>query len=75
MERKEIAALLAGCEPDQMMAYADLGDQVVVIDSNGKKFRYSNAVLEQAEAELKPAPKARRKPAAKKTAPKKPVKK
>ena len=79
MDRKAISALLAGCEPDQMMAYKDYGDHVAVIDPVGRKFIYTTEQLEAArpaepKAKPKPAPKKRpapmkrgaRKPAAKK---------
>jgi hypothetical protein len=76
MERKEIAALLVGCEPDQFMAYKDYGDHVAVIAPDGKKFVYTNDQLAAAEPPAKsgtgkPAPKPRRKPSTKKTAAKK----
>ena len=64
MNRKALSAHLAGCEASEMMAYADLGDQgTVVVAPDGKKFRYSNDQLEQAELELKPKSKPRKKPA------------
>ena len=61
MDRKAISAHLAGCKAAEMMAYADLGDQgTVVVDPDGKKFRYSSEQLEQAEQDLKPKPKPRK---------------
>ena len=54
MDRKAISALLAGCEPDQMMAYKDYGDHVAVIDPAGRKFIYTTAQLEAAEPEQEP---------------------
>ncbi len=55
MDRKAISAHLAGCKAADMMAYADLGDQgTVVVAPDGKKYRYSNDQLEQAELKLNP---------------------
>ncbi len=59
MNRKAISAHLAGCKAADMMAYADLGDQgTVVVAPDGKKYRYSNDQLEQAEIDLKSLAKA-----------------
>ena len=67
MDRKEIAALLAGCKPDEMMKFRDEGDLVVVIAPDGRKYKYTNEQLEAAasKAASKVAPKKRaaRKPA------------
>ena len=49
MDRKAIAGLLAGCEPDQMLKFRDEGDLVVVITAEGKKYKYTNEQLEAAE--------------------------
>ena len=49
MDRKAIAGLLAGCEPDQMLKFRDEGDLVVVIVPDGRKYKYTNAQLEAAE--------------------------
>jgi len=60
MDRKAISALLAGCEPDQMLAFKDYGDHVAVIAPDGKKFIYTTEQLEAARPEpvapAKPAP-------------------
>ena len=62
MDRKEISAFLANCKASEMMAYADLGDQgTVVVADDGKKYRYSNDQLDQAESKVKASkPKPRR---------------
>ena len=65
MNRKEIAGLLAGCEPDQMLKFRDEGDLVVVITAEGKKYKYTNEQLEAAEPKPEPKPKAPAKAAAK----------
>ena len=54
MDRKAIAGLLAGCEPDQMLKFRDEGDLVVVIVPDGRKYKYTNAQLEAAEPEQEP---------------------
>jgi hypothetical protein len=80
MNRKAISAYIAGCEPGEFMAYADLGEKgTVVVGPDGRKFRYSNDQLKKAEADRsaahapKPKPKPRspskRKPAKKTSKP------
>lgn len=59
MNRKEITQFLVdqAAGPGEMMAYKDYGDSgTVAIAHNGMKFKYSNAQLETAAAELKPEP-------------------
>ena len=54
MERKEITAMMIKCDPGEFMAYCDLADQgTVVVGPDGKKYRFSNDQLDQAEAEFK----------------------
>ena len=68
MDRKAISALLAGCEPDQMMAFKDYGDHVAVIDPAGRKYIYTTEQLEAARpAEPKAKPTAPAKRAARPT--------
>ena len=84
MNRKELTAKMIGCAPGEFMAYCDHGaDGTVVVGPDGKKFRFSNDQLDQAETEFKrkavanePArPAQKRKPAVKKKAPVKSAKK
>ena len=66
MKRKEIAAFLVGCLPDDLMAYRDCGEEgCVAIGPDGKKYVYDAAYLEQAEPKAEaalypPKPKAKR---------------
>ena len=54
MDRKKLTARMIGCAPVEFMAYCDLADAgTVVVGPDGKKFRFSNDQLEQAEAEFK----------------------
>ena len=54
MNRQEISAFLANCKVSDMMAYADLGEGgTVVVAEDGKKYRYSNYQLDQAEVKAK----------------------
>ena len=56
MDRKEISAFLIGCEPDQLMAFKNYGDDgVAAIGPDGKKYIYSVEFLDQAEAKRKAA--------------------
>ena len=51
MDRKKITAMMIGCEPGEFLAYCDLADQgTVVVGPDGKKYRFNNAQLEEAEA-------------------------
>ena len=68
MDRKAIAGLLAGCEPDQMLKFRDEGDLVVVIVPDGRKYKYTNAQLEAAEPKPEPKAKAAAKAPAKRRA-------
>jgi len=73
MNRKEICAFLIKCEPNEFMAYADQAERgCVVIAPDGRKYRFENDQLEQAELEAKakarrskPKRKPAKKPAAK----------
>jgi hypothetical protein len=76
MNRQEISAFLANCKASEMLVYRDLGDGgTVVVASDGKKYKYSNDQLDQAEKKLKPrrttkrraTTKTKKKPAAKST--------
>ena len=50
MNRQEISAFLANCEVSEMMGFCDLGDSgCVVIAPDGRKCRYTNDQLDQAE--------------------------
>jgi hypothetical protein len=74
MNRKAISAYIAGCEPGEFMAYADLGEKgTVVVGPDGRKFRYSNDQLKKAEADRSAAhaPKPKPKPASKSKSPSK----
>ena len=80
MDRKKLTARMIGCAPVEFMAYADQADRgTVVVGPDGKKYRFSNDQLDQAETEFKRKdaaikPEKKKKPPAKKKAPVKRVK-
>ena len=50
MERKEITALLVECEIDEFLVYRDEAEKgTVAVGPDGKKYRFTNFQLEQAE--------------------------
>ena len=71
MDRKDISAFLIGCEPDQLMAFKDYGeDGAAAIGPDGKKYVFDAAYLDQAIGKIKAA----RKPAEPKAKPAEPAK-
>ena len=67
MDRKQIVALILGCNPRELMGYKDYGAFVAVLDPQGRKFVYTNEHLAEV-AKVPEAPKAPKVPkAAKKT--------
>ena len=50
MNRKQITALIVGCEQDQFMVYRDEAELgTVAVGPDGRKYRVSNEELEAAE--------------------------
>jgi len=60
MDRKAIAAIILGCEPQELRNFRDYGTFVSVIDLVGHKFIYTSEHLAEAESASKeqrvPAP-------------------
>ena len=48
MDRKQIAAMILGCNPRELMSYKDFGEFVSVIDPVGRTFVYTNEHLQDA---------------------------
>ena len=48
MDRKQIAAMILGCNPRELMSYKDFGTFVSVVDPVGRKFVYTNEHLQDA---------------------------
>ncbi len=64
MNRKAISAFLIGCEPNELMAFANRGDHVGVVGPDGKKYIFTIEQLEDQEKKMKKVAAAEKKAAA-----------